>query len=177
MQRMPNDSEKRRASPHLRRRRVFRHDGARGHGQKGGWAGKTMGGVGGLPPNKSQLSAKRGACGAHHPIVLQCKKPLSTKNRVPAVIRVFLIHLAWFLLPFVAYGIYIHGRRLFFPTQETDERRPLIPPRRMAILAACGLALVAASLFTLALFEGEPTDTRYAPPRYEDGRIVPGQFQ
>ena len=93
------------------------------------------------------------------------------------MIRVILIHLAWFLLPFVAYGIYIHGRRLLFPTEQAEERRPLVPPRRMATLAACGIALAAASLFAFALFEGEPTDTRYAPPRYEDGRIVPGQFQ
>ena len=89
------------------------------------------------------------------------------------MLRTFLIHLAWFLLPFALYGLYVHGVRLLLRRRQA----PAFSPRRMTALAACGLLLVAGSLFALALLEGEPTDKRYAPPRYEQGEIVPGRFQ
>lgn len=89
------------------------------------------------------------------------------------MLRTFLIHLAWFLLPFALYGLYVHGVRLLLRRRPA----PAFSARRMALLAACGMLLVAASLFALALVEGEPTEKRYAPPRYEQGEIVPGRFQ
>ena len=90
------------------------------------------------------------------------------------MLRSFLIQLAWFLLPFAVYGLYVHGGRLLFPRRRA---RAVFSARTVAALAACGLLLAAGSLFALALLEGEPTGKRYAPPRYEQGAIVPGQFE
>ena len=90
------------------------------------------------------------------------------------MLRHFIIQLAWFLLPFVVYGIYVHGGRLLFPGRRP---KPKFSVKTLGTLVACGMFLVAGSLFTFALLEGESADKEYAPPRFEQGVIVPGQFQ
>ena len=90
------------------------------------------------------------------------------------MLRSFLIQLAWFLLPFLVYGLYVHGGRFLFPDRRP---KPMFSARTLGMLVACGLLLVAGSLFAFALLEGEPTNKAYAPPRYEQGVVVPGQFQ
>ncbi len=44
-------------------------------------------------------------------------------------------------------------------------------------LALAGVALMAATLFALALTSGSPPGKVYNPPHVENGRIVPGRFQ
>jgi len=44
-------------------------------------------------------------------------------------------------------------------------------------LALAGVVLLGASLATLALTGGADPGKTYESPRYEDGRIVPGQFK
>ena len=90
------------------------------------------------------------------------------------MLRTFLIQLAWFLLPFAVYALYVHGGRLLFARKRAPAA---FSAGTAAALAACGLLLAAGSLFAFALLEGEPAGKAYAPPRYEQGRIVPGQFQ
>ncbi|MCY4035557.1 MAG: DUF6111 family protein [Hyphomicrobiales bacterium] len=89
------------------------------------------------------------------------------------MLRIFLIQLGWFLLPFAAYGLYIHAIRRLFPAR----RKGKIGSKALVWLTASGLLLVAMSLFTFALVEGEETGKVYSPPRFERGGIVPGQFE
>ena len=42
-------------------------------------------------------------------------------------------------------------------------------------LSACGLGLVAVGLVAWGLLSGSAPGERYLPPRFEDGRIVPGR--
>ncbi|OFW45503.1 MAG: hypothetical protein A3J29_21490 [Acidobacteria bacterium RIFCSPLOWO2_12_FULL_67_14b] len=44
-------------------------------------------------------------------------------------------------------------------------------------LVVAGFALMAAGLGYLGLTEGASPGTTYQAPRYEDGRIVPGEFR
>ena len=91
------------------------------------------------------------------------------------MLRAFFIHLAWFLLPFLVYALYRIALARLFPHAEPAKKRP--SRGVLAWLAVVGLLLVAASLFALALLEGEPVGKDYAPPRFEQGRVVPGQFE
>lgn len=91
------------------------------------------------------------------------------------MLRIFLIKLALFLLPFLVYGLLVHVPRRLFPGKpdpgQTFSRAVL------AWLSACGLLLVAAGLFAFALIEGEAVGKKYAPPRFERGAVIPGQFK
>lgn len=89
------------------------------------------------------------------------------------MLRILLIQLGWFLLPFVVYGLYIHTVRRLFPAR----RKSKSGSKTLVWLTASGLLLVAISLFTFALVEGEETGKVYSPPRFEQGDIVPGQFE
>lgn len=89
------------------------------------------------------------------------------------MLRIFLVQLAWFLLPFVVYGLYVHGFRRLFPARYEGRAGSGV----WLWLTACGLLLVAISLFTFALVEGEEAGKVYSPPRFEQGGIVPGQFE
>lgn len=91
------------------------------------------------------------------------------------MLRTILIQLAWFLLPFIVYGLYVHGLQRLFPKKTAP--RPTNSRSVFVWLSACGLFLVAVSLFVFALIEGEPVGKEYAPPRFEQGIVVPGQFQ
>lgn len=44
-------------------------------------------------------------------------------------------------------------------------------------LALAGVALLAATLFALALTSGAPPGKVYTPPHVEDGQVVPGRYQ
>jgi hypothetical protein len=83
--------------------------------------------------------------------------------------RVLLQYLLPLLLPFLVYGAYValaHGR---LPDWlGLDERQ-------WAMLAGTGVALLAISLVAWSLLSGSPPDETYLPPRFEDGRIVPGR--
>jgi len=81
--------------------------------------------------------------------------------------KIILLRVLLFLVPFVLYWLYW---RLLKRRQ--DSGRPTYP---LAILAICGLVLVAASFLVLRATEGEGTNSTYVPPKYEDGKIVPAQ--
>jgi heme A synthase len=44
-------------------------------------------------------------------------------------------------------------------------------------LALAGFALMTAGLLTFALVDGADPNSTYRPPRYEDGRVTPGDFE
>ena len=90
--------------------------------------------------------------------------------------RVFLIIIALFILPFAGYylwrGIKAAGAA---PSSEPGEAGGL-PPKPIRTLALIGLALVIVGMIGLG-FSGVLSgggDGQYSPPRMEDGRMIPG---
>jgi len=84
------------------------------------------------------------------------------------MLRILLFYILPFLLPFVGFFTY---RYL------VTDGRAFLQNTPWFVLSTAGLALVIVSLFTLALFGGWDTEGDYAPPRLEDGRIVPGEVR
>lgn len=79
-----------------------------------------------------------------------------------SVLRIVVINLALFLVPFALYLIWaaIRGKRSDMP---------------FYWLLGSGVALVLVAMVTLAQFETGGTTGAYEPPRLVDGRIVPGR--
>ncbi len=87
------------------------------------------------------------------------------------MIRVLLVRVLIFLLPFALYAVYaklVLRRRVL--DIETWRAAPMVT------LVAIGFALVAASLFALALTSGSDPEGRYVPAHMEDGELVPGRI-
>ena len=83
--------------------------------------------------------------------------------------RPVLIEVALFLLPFVAYGIFLWWTRagILHPGSWT------LP--RMMWLLIFALVLMIGSFVVLAQWGGAPPGSTYVPAHYENGRFVPGQ--
>ncbi|GLQ05731.1 DUF6111 family protein [Sneathiella chinensis] len=81
------------------------------------------------------------------------------------MIRGLLFHLIPLLLPFVVYGIY-----LYFNKKLGGEKT--WKGRSVAISTLIGLILMAVSLVTLGVLDGDPKDGVYVPPRFEDGKLI-----
>ena len=86
------------------------------------------------------------------------------------MIRVVAESVALFLVPFVAFALYLLVRR----------RNPASVDAwaggTAAGLALVGLAFAALAIFAFGLFEDRPKGA-YVPAHVEDGRVVPGHFQ
>jgi Family of unknown function (DUF6111) len=77
--------------------------------------------------------------------------------------------LALFLVPFVAYAVFVLiARRQGF-------RRGYWRLRTLMTLAIVGLLLVLGNLLYLAQFSGAAPGSTYEPAHIEDGRLVPGR--
>lgn len=86
------------------------------------------------------------------------------------MLRVALLEIALFLLPFIAFGLYLWLRDGAFAPRAMLEG-PLL------WLAAGGLVIAAIGLFMLANTGGAPPGGVYVPPRYEDGVVIPGHVE
>lgn len=85
------------------------------------------------------------------------------------MIRGLLFHVIPLLLPFVVYAVYLY----FNARAGGDKKWGKIS---LAVTTMAGLILMAASLITLGLVSGEPSEgTIYVPPRFEDGRVIDSQ--
>lgn len=82
------------------------------------------------------------------------------------MLRLVLQYLLPLLLPFLVYFAYVAIAR-----GRTPGRLQEAP---WLALGVAGLVLVAASLVTWSLLSGAPPEEVYLPPRFEDGRVVPG---
>lgn len=90
------------------------------------------------------------------------------------MIRNILFHLVPFLLPFIAYGLYLYATRRA-RAQERKEGR-VFDEAPWFWLFATGLALLVLSLIAVWFFTGDPAGGSYIAPHVEDGKIVPGKF-
>ncbi len=84
------------------------------------------------------------------------------------MIRPVLTELAIFLIPFVAYAIFLVATRAGVFASSSW------PAHLIAKLVMGSLLLVIISFVLLAHFSGAPPDSTYVPAHIEDGKLVPG---
>ena len=84
------------------------------------------------------------------------------------MIRPVLTELAIFLIPFVAYALFLVATRAGVFASSSW------PAHLIAKLVLGSLLLVVISFVLLAHFSGAPPNSTYVPAHIEDGRLVPG---
>jgi hypothetical protein len=84
------------------------------------------------------------------------------------MIRPVLTELAIFLIPFVAYALFLIATRSGVLASSSW------PMHLVAKLVLGSLLLVIISFVLLAHFSGAPPDSTYVPAHIENGRLVPG---
>jgi Family of unknown function (DUF6111) len=84
------------------------------------------------------------------------------------MIRPVLTELAIFLIPFVAYAIFLIATRAGVFASSSW------PAHLIAKLVLGSLLLVIISFVLLAHFSGAPPDSTYVPAHIEDGKLIPG---
>lgn len=85
------------------------------------------------------------------------------------MIRPVFTELALFLAPFVVYAVYLVATKSALLTLESW------PPKVLASLGICALALMIGSFIYLSHFSGSPPGSTYQPAHVEDGKFVPGR--
>ena len=84
------------------------------------------------------------------------------------MIRPVLTELAIFLIPFVAYALFLIATRSGVLASSSW------PAHLVAKLVLGSLLLVVISFVFLAQFSGAPPDSTYVPAHLENGKLVPG---
>ena len=84
------------------------------------------------------------------------------------MIRPVLTELAIFLIPFVAYALFLVATRSGVFASSSW------PAHLVAKLVLGSLLLVVISFVLLAHFSGAPPDSTYVPAHIENGKLVPG---
>ena len=84
------------------------------------------------------------------------------------MIRPALTEIGIFLIPFVAYALFLIATRAAILTPASW------PIQLVARLVLGSLVLVGASLILLAQFSGSPPNSTYVPAHIENGKLVPG---
>lgn len=87
------------------------------------------------------------------------------------MLRIILLNLILFLLPFVIYGIVMRAQGRVATLEEFWAKAPLLG------LVLASVALVLAVMVVFATFGGEDPRGRYIPPVYKDGKIEPGRVE
>jgi cytochrome bd-type quinol oxidase subunit 2 len=90
--------------------------------------------------------------------------------------RQFLTIVLPFLAPTVAYIVWIYFRQ---EQEDAEAQGRKLPPWQefpWAWLVSLGSVLVIAALILFGDVGGTDADTEYRPARYEDGRLIPGEF-
>jgi hypothetical protein len=85
------------------------------------------------------------------------------------MIRPLLTEVALFLVPFIAYAVFLWATRAGVLDAESWSRT------RLAWLTICALVLLLGSFFGLTQFSHSPPRSTYVPAHVEDGKLVPGE--
>lgn len=88
------------------------------------------------------------------------------------MLRVVLLELVMFLLPFFIYGIYVYWFR-----QAEPGEGGIWADAPLAWLAVAGIVLMLIAITLLIQFTGDRPGGVYVPPRFEDGVLKPGHFE
>ncbi|QIB32787.1 DUF6111 family protein [Ancylobacter pratisalsi] len=87
------------------------------------------------------------------------------------MLRVAIVNILLFLLPFAAFALYLRfGRRV-------DTMLAGWSTRALIVCTAIAVVLVAGSLFVFAVTGRGPTTGAYVPPVWKDGVMVPGHIE
>lgn len=89
--------------------------------------------------------------------------------------RILLTYILPLALPFAAYLLWVWGARRRKKAQGIEPEGLREGPWFWLILA--GFVLMAAGLAYWGLTGGSDPEGKYYPPRYEDGRIIPGEVR
>lgn len=76
-----------------------------------------------------------------------------------------------FALPFVLYFLWLGLQRRRYAEEAIAQRSHLV------WVAAAGFVLAVIGFVYFTDFGGASPDAVYVPPRYEDGKLVPGHFE
>lgn len=87
------------------------------------------------------------------------------------MIRVILINLLLFLMPFIVYFAYVY---LIGRGRKPDEPITMTP---IFVLFAIGLVLMMGAIVYFIQFETGRPGQRYIPPQVEDGVLQPGRLE
>lgn len=87
------------------------------------------------------------------------------------MIRPILIEVALFLVPFVAYAVYVWATRAGAFDSEAWNIRVV------GWLTLAAAALMIGSFIVMAQFGGAPPYSTYEPAHMEDGELVPGRYR
>ncbi|MDG2244499.1 MAG: hypothetical protein P8L66_13525 [Rhodospirillaceae bacterium] len=91
------------------------------------------------------------------------------------MVRVFFIYALPFLLPlsvYLAWAWYRMGH-----VKRHGGEAPQIEKGPWPFLLLLGAILSLGVIATTALMRGADPGAKYTPPRYEDGRVIPGQLE
>ena len=86
------------------------------------------------------------------------------------MVRFLTFDAVFFLLPFVAYGLWL------LATRRSLGGVPDWEVRTIAILCLAGAVLMIASILFFIHFDREPPGGTYVPAHMENGQIVPGHI-
>lgn len=86
------------------------------------------------------------------------------------MLQKILFHLVPFLLPFIAYGLYLYA------TRRAREKGQAFDEAPWYWLFALGLVLLVVSLIAVWFLTGDPAGGEYMAPHMQDGKLVPGKF-
>lgn len=89
--------------------------------------------------------------------------------------RILITYLIPFLMPLAAYLLWVWYRTAYAKKHGGEPPQVEKGPWPWLLLAGAVLTLVI--MGTTALLRGADAGADYAPPRYEDGRIVPGRLE
>lgn len=87
------------------------------------------------------------------------------------MLRVILLNMAIFLVPFILYGAYM------ILVRRHQDKNSLWRDAPILWLFSAGLVLVLFVVFTLISFERQEPGGVYHPPVYKDGKIQPGYIE
>jgi hypothetical protein len=86
------------------------------------------------------------------------------------MVHKLLFHLVPFLLPFIAYGLYL------FATRRAREKGQTFDEGSWYWLFSTGLVLTIISLIAVWAVTGDPAGGDYMAPHVQEGKMVPGRI-
>ena len=91
------------------------------------------------------------------------------------MVRIFFTYLLPFLLPLTVYLLWVWYRVSY--VRKHGGEAPDIEKGPWPLMLLLGALLTMGLLAATALMRGADPDATYTPPRFEDGRVIPGQLE